>query len=228
VHERRRGPRRGGDAAWVRGRDPARGGAGPPGRGGDVTGRCRVRLCRPTAYLPRDRPRERGGPVRRSGSDGGSGRRAEPGRQGRSRVLGGAGGQGLPPALVLGVRDRSQERRARLRRSVARRPVRAGGGASVSARHGGGAARGCSHAGPRGDRGGSGRSLDHAIAGLRGRVRLGRGMALLRDGMPVAEVAADLGYFDHAHLTRRATQVLGVPPSAFRSPDRAPMSKRSP
>jgi AraC-like DNA-binding protein len=66
------------------------------------------------------------------------------------------------------------------------------------------------------------------LSDYRDRVRLGRGMALLRDGMPVAEVAADLGYFDHAHLTRRATQVLGVPPSAFRSPDRAPMSKRSP
>jgi AraC-like DNA-binding protein len=51
-------------------------------------------------------------------------------------------------------------------------------------------------------------------------------MALLRDGMPIADVAADLGYVDHAHLTRRATQVLGVKPSALRSPGRAPISKR--
>jgi AraC-like DNA-binding protein len=67
-----------------------------------------------------------------------------------------------------------------------------------------------------------------SLSDYRDRVRLGRAMALLQDGMPVADVAADLGYFDHAHLTRRASRVLGVLPSAFRSPDRAPMSKRSP
>lgn len=66
------------------------------------------------------------------------------------------------------------------------------------------------------------------LSAYRDRVRLGRAMALLQDGMPVADVAADLGYFDHAHLTRRATQLLGVAPSALRSPDRVPMSKRSP
>jgi AraC-like DNA-binding protein len=66
------------------------------------------------------------------------------------------------------------------------------------------------------------------LSAYRDRVRLGRAMALLQEGMPVADVAADLGYVDHAHLTRRATQLLGMPPSAFRSPDRAPMSKRSP
>lgn len=65
-----------------------------------------------------------------------------------------------------------------------------------------------------------------SLSDYRDRVRLGRAMALLKDGMPISEVAADLGYVDHAHLTRRASQVLGVLPSAFRSPDRAPMSKR--
>jgi AraC-like DNA-binding protein len=72
----------------------------------------------------------------------------------------------------------------------------------------------------------------HASTGMtlsdyRERIRLGRAMAMLRDGMPVADVASTLGYFDHAHLARRAFRALGVRPSAFRSSRRAPMSKRS-
>jgi AraC-like DNA-binding protein len=55
------------------------------------------------------------------------------------------------------------------------------------------------------------------LSGYRDRVRLGRALALLRDGMAIGEVAVDLGYYDHAHLTRRVTQLLGVPPSALRS-----------
>jgi AraC-like DNA-binding protein len=66
------------------------------------------------------------------------------------------------------------------------------------------------------------------LSAYRDRVRLGRAITLLQDGMRVADVAADLGYVDHAHLTRRATHLLGVAPSAFRSAARAPMSKRSP
>jgi len=56
-----------------------------------------------------------------------------------------------------------------------------------------------------------------SLSGYRDRVRLGRALALLRDGMAIGEVAVDLGYYDHAHLTRRVTQLLGVRPSALRS-----------
>lgn len=54
-------------------------------------------------------------------------------------------------------------------------------------------------------------------AGYRDRVRLGAVLALMRDGLPIADVAATLGFCDHAHLTRRAVAVLGAPPSALRA-----------
>ena len=66
------------------------------------------------------------------------------------------------------------------------------------------------------------------LGGYRDRIRLGRAVALVRDGMALADVAAALGFVDQAHLSRRAAQVLGAPPSAFRSPDRARMSKPPP
>lgn len=52
---------------------------------------------------------------------------------------------------------------------------------------------------------------------FRDRVRLGRAAELVAEGLPIAQVAADLGFADHGHLTRRARQVLGVVPSQLRA-----------
>lgn len=54
------------------------------------------------------------------------------------------------------------------------------------------------------------------VSEYRDRVRLGRAMHLLRDGMRAADVANEVGYFDHGHLTRRTTDVLGQQPSSLR------------
>jgi AraC-like DNA-binding protein len=35
------------------------------------------------------------------------------------------------------------------------------------------------------------------------------------DGQPLADVAADVGFFDQAHLTRRFKRFLGVTPGRF-------------
>jgi AraC-like DNA-binding protein len=55
------------------------------------------------------------------------------------------------------------------------------------------------------------------VSEYRERVRLGAAITLLRDGQPVADVAARLGYCDQAHLARRAGEVLGLAPSALRA-----------
>ena len=54
------------------------------------------------------------------------------------------------------------------------------------------------------------------LSEYRERVRLGRAMVLLRDGMAVTDVAHALGYCDAAHLCRRAKRALGVGPSSLR------------
>ncbi|WP_433337383.1 AraC family transcriptional regulator [Spirillospora sp. CA-294931] len=48
------------------------------------------------------------------------------------------------------------------------------------------------------------------------RVRAAR--RLLRDGMPPAEVAPEVGFFDQAHLTRHFRRLVGVPPGAYQRP----------
>lgn len=46
--------------------------------------------------------------------------------------------------------------------------------------------------------------------------RLIRAKALLAAGIPIAEVAAQTGFTDQSHLTRRFKQAYGVPPGAYR------------
>jgi AraC-like DNA-binding protein len=53
------------------------------------------------------------------------------------------------------------------------------------------------------------------VSEYRERVRLGCAIAMLRDGNPVVDVASHLGYCDQAHLARRASEVLGLPPSSL-------------
>jgi AraC-like DNA-binding protein len=58
---------------------------------------------------------------------------------------------------------------------------------------------------------------EHGIAPhqyLTGR-RLDLARHLLLAGRPAAEVAADAGFYDQAHLTRHFTRLLGVPPGVF-------------
>jgi AraC-like DNA-binding protein len=45
--------------------------------------------------------------------------------------------------------------------------------------------------------------------------RLDLARHLLLDGRPVAEVAAEVGFYDQAHLTRHFTRMLGVPPGRY-------------
>ncbi len=47
------------------------------------------------------------------------------------------------------------------------------------------------------------------------RFRLHEAAARLADGLEVAELAAELGYADQAHLTRDFTAAVGVPPAAY-------------
>ncbi|MCW2751494.1 MAG: AraC family transcriptional regulator [Aeromicrobium sp.] len=45
--------------------------------------------------------------------------------------------------------------------------------------------------------------------------RIGRARALLLDGMPPADVAAAVGFYDQAHLTRHFRRMLGTTPGAY-------------
>jgi AraC-like DNA-binding protein len=40
-------------------------------------------------------------------------------------------------------------------------------------------------------------------------------------GQPLAEVAAEVGFYDQAHLSRRFTQFLGTTPGRYRGRGRA-------
>jgi AraC-like DNA-binding protein len=46
-------------------------------------------------------------------------------------------------------------------------------------------------------------------------LRVRRARRLLDDGLPAAEVAAQTGFADQAHLTRHFKRVVGVPPAAY-------------
>lgn len=50
--------------------------------------------------------------------------------------------------------------------------------------------------------------------------RLARALDLVHQARPVAEVARDCGFADHAHLTRTFKSRFGVPPSALQAPRR--------
>jgi len=45
--------------------------------------------------------------------------------------------------------------------------------------------------------------------------RIDRARALLLDRVPPAEVAATVGFYDQAHLTRHFRATLGVTPAAY-------------
>jgi len=58
---------------------------------------------------------------------------------------------------------------------------------------------------------------EHGIAPhqyLTGR-RLDLARHLLLAGLPAAEVATHVGFYDQAHLTRHFTKLLGVPPGSY-------------
>jgi AraC-like DNA-binding protein len=46
-------------------------------------------------------------------------------------------------------------------------------------------------------------------------LRVRRARLLLDDGVPAADVAAQVGFADQAHLTRHFKRVVGVPPAAY-------------
>jgi AraC-like DNA-binding protein len=48
-------------------------------------------------------------------------------------------------------------------------------------------------------------------------VRIHRARRLLKEGVPIADVAADLGFTDQSHLTRHFKKRTGVTPGAYRS-----------
>lgn len=50
--------------------------------------------------------------------------------------------------------------------------------------------------------------------------RVRRAKALLGQGLPVAQVAAEAGFADQAHLTRHFKRLLGVTPARYRDADR--------
>jgi AraC-like DNA-binding protein len=47
-------------------------------------------------------------------------------------------------------------------------------------------------------------------------VRIHRARRLLKDGLPIADVAADLGFTDQSHLNRHFKKLTGVTPGAYR------------
>jgi AraC-like DNA-binding protein len=47
-------------------------------------------------------------------------------------------------------------------------------------------------------------------------LRVTRAMALIRSGLPLADVAAEAGFADQSHFTRRFAAVVGIPPARFR------------
>ncbi len=64
-------------------------------------------------------------------------------------------------------------------------------------------------------------------------LRLRRARELLRQGMPPADIAAELGFFDQSHLSRHFKRRYGVTPASFagyrgRRPDFATLPASSP
>jgi AraC-like DNA-binding protein len=47
-------------------------------------------------------------------------------------------------------------------------------------------------------------------------LRVSRAMSLIRDGLPLAEVAVEAGFADQSHFTRRFSAVIGVSPARYR------------
>ena len=51
-------------------------------------------------------------------------------------------------------------------------------------------------------------------------LRIERAQALLLAGVPGSVVAAEVGFFDQSHLSRRFQELVGKPPGAFRVEER--------
>jgi AraC-like DNA-binding protein len=45
--------------------------------------------------------------------------------------------------------------------------------------------------------------------------RIRRAKSLLRAGMPITEVAAEVGFYDQAHLTRHFKRIVGLTPGRY-------------
>ncbi|MEM9189044.1 MAG: AraC family transcriptional regulator [Myxococcota bacterium] len=58
-------------------------------------------------------------------------------------------------------------------------------------------------------------------------VRLWHARQAIREGVPLAQAAADSGYFDQAHLTRECKELWGCTPGEVRPPDRVLRSTSS-
>jgi AraC-like DNA-binding protein len=52
-------------------------------------------------------------------------------------------------------------------------------------------------------------------------LRVQHAQALLREGVPVASVASEAGFYDQSHLARRFKRVCGMTPTQYRSGSRA-------
>jgi AraC-like DNA-binding protein len=48
-------------------------------------------------------------------------------------------------------------------------------------------------------------------------VRIHRARRLLKEGLPIVDVAVDLGFTDQSHLNRHFKKLTGVTPGAYRS-----------
>ena len=57
-------------------------------------------------------------------------------------------------------------------------------------------------------------------------VRIHRARRLLKEGAPIADVAADLGFTDQSHLTRHFKKLTGVTPGAYRTATTYKTSRR--
>ena len=48
-----------------------------------------------------------------------------------------------------------------------------------------------------------------------GRLALRRAKLLLREGLPITQVAVEAGFYDQAHLTRHFKRIVGLPPARY-------------
>jgi AraC-like DNA-binding protein len=56
------------------------------------------------------------------------------------------------------------------------------------------------------------------------RLRLERAQALIRDGVPAATAATEVGFYDQSHLSRHFKSVFGITPGQYMTAARQPHS----